>query len=151
MGRAKVIGGGLAGCEAAAGLARRGHEVDLFEMRPVKSTEAHAGSDLAELVCSNSFRSDATTNAVGLLKREMEMLGSVILRCGAGARVPAGDAFAVDRERFSSLVTAAIEETPGVRVHRGEVTGLDLEGYDVLVVATGPLTSDPLFDSINAR
>jgi methylenetetrahydrofolate--tRNA-(uracil-5-)-methyltransferase len=150
MGRVKVIGGGLAGCEAAFGLAHRGHEVDLFEMRPAKMTEAHTGPGLAELVCSNSFRSDASTNAVGLLKREMEILGSLVLRCGLEARVPAGDAFAVDRERFSVLVTEAIEATSGIRVHREEVTRLDFDGYDLLVVATGPLTSGPLFEAINS-
>lgn len=150
MGRVKVIGGGLAGCEAASGLARCGHEVDLFEMRPAKMTEAHTGPGLAELVCSNSFRSDAPTNAVGLLKREMELLGSLVLRCGAESRVPAGDAFAVDRERFTALVTEAIASTRGIRVHREEVTSLDFEGCDLLVVATGPLTSGPLFEAINA-
>jgi methylenetetrahydrofolate--tRNA-(uracil-5-)-methyltransferase len=150
MGKVKVIGGGLAGCEAAFGLARRGHEVDLYEMRPARMTEAHTGSGLGELVCSNSFRSDATTNAVGLLKREMEMLGSLVLGCGAEARVPAGDAFAVDRERFSQRMTEAISATPGIRVHREEVASLDFGGFDLLVVATGPLTSGPLFDAINA-
>jgi len=150
MGRVKVIGGGLAGCEAAYGLARRGHEVDLFEMRPEKMTEAHTGSGLAELVCSNSFRSDAITNAVGLLKREMELLGSLVLKCGAEARVPAGDAFAVDRERFSAAMTEVISSTPGIRVHREEVAALDFDAHDMLVVATGPLTSGPLFESINA-
>jgi methylenetetrahydrofolate--tRNA-(uracil-5-)-methyltransferase len=150
MGRVKVIGGGLAGCEAAFGLANRGHEVDLYEMRPVKMTEAHTGDGLGELVCSNSFRSDATTNAVGLLKREMELLGSLVLRCGAAARVPAGDAFAVDRERFSSAMTEAILATSSIRLHREEVTSLDFADHELLVVATGPLTSGPLFESINA-
>jgi len=150
MSRVKVIGGGLAGCEAAHGLARRGHEVDLFEMRPTRTTEAHTSDGLGELVCSNSFRSDASTNAVGLLKREMEMLDSLVMRCGAESRVPAGDAFAVDRERFSAAMTAAISSTPGIRVYREEVSSLDFDGYDLLVVATGPLTSGPLFESINA-
>jgi methylenetetrahydrofolate--tRNA-(uracil-5-)-methyltransferase len=149
MGRVKVIGGGLAGCEAAHGLALRGHEVDLFEMRPARMTEAHTGAALGELVCSNSFRSDAATNAVGLLKREMEILGSLVLRCGADARVPAGDAFAVDRERFAKLMTDTIATTPGIRVSREEVADLDFDGYDLLVVATGPLTSGQLFDAIN--
>ena len=101
----KIIGAGLAGSECAFQLARRGHSVDLFEMRPVRMTPAHQTSNLAELVCSNSFRSSSIVNAVGLLKREMRILGSSIIRCGEEARVPAGDAFAVDRERFSAAVT----------------------------------------------
>jgi methylenetetrahydrofolate--tRNA-(uracil-5-)-methyltransferase len=147
--RIKIIGAGLAGSECAFGLARRGHHVDLFEMRPVKSTAAHQTSNLAELVCSNSFRSSAITNAVGLLKAEMAMLDSLIIRCGTEARVPAGDAFAVDRDRFSTSVTSAIGEQPNITLHRDEVTSLDRGDCDFLVVATGPLTSQPLFDSIN--
>src|SRR5438270_13568635 len=149
MARIKVIGAGLAGSECAFGLARRGHLVDLFEMRPVKSTAAHQTSNLAELVCSNSFRSSAITNAVGLLKAELAMLDSLIIRCGTESRVPAGDAFAVNRERFSAAVTNAIAEEPNITLRRGEVTSLDRGDYDFLVVATGPLTSQPLFDSIN--
>lgn len=145
----KIIGAGLAGSECAFALARRGHSVDLHEMRPVKSTAAHATSNLAELVCSNSFRSSAPTNAVGLLKAEMRLLDSMVLRCGEEARVPAGDAFAVDRDRFSAAVTEVITNTPGITVHRGEVTSLDRDGHDFVVVATGPLTSDPLFHAIN--
>jgi methylenetetrahydrofolate--tRNA-(uracil-5-)-methyltransferase len=145
----KVIGAGLAGSECAFALARRGHTVDLHEMRPVKSTPAHATSDLAELVCSNSFRSSAQTNAVGLLKKELALMHSFVLRCGEEARVPAGDAFAVDRERFSSAVTREITSTPNITLHRGEVTTLDRGDHDFLVVATGPLTSDPLFEAIN--
>ncbi|HEY8848098.1 MAG TPA: FAD-dependent oxidoreductase, partial [Thermoanaerobaculia bacterium] len=98
----KVIGAGLAGSECAFQLAQRGHSVELFEMRPVRMTAAHQTSNLAELVCSNSFRSASPTNAVGLLKREMSLLGSLVIRCAEEARVPAGDAFAVDRERFSA-------------------------------------------------
>jgi methylenetetrahydrofolate--tRNA-(uracil-5-)-methyltransferase len=149
MAKIKIIGGGLAGSECAFGLARRGHRVDLHEMRPVKSTAAHQTSNLAELVCSNSFRSSAPTNAVGLLKREMAMLGSLVVRCGEGARVPAGDAFAVDRERFAAAVTAAIENEPNIAVRREEVTTLERGEHDFLVVATGPLTSHPLFEAIN--
>src|SRR3954471_20650035 len=96
----KIVGAGLAGCECAFALARNGHTVDLFEMRPVRTTAAHQTSNLAELVCSNSFRSSAITNAVGLLKQEMSLLDSLVIRCGNEARVPAGDAFAVDRDRF---------------------------------------------------
>ena len=145
----KIIGAGLAGSECAFALARRGHSVDLFEMRPVKSTPAHATSNLAELVCSNSFRSSTPTNAVGLLKQEMRLMDSLVIRCGEEARVPAGDAFAVDRDRFSAAITREIAATPNVTVRREEVTSLDRGDYDFLVVATGPLTSDPLFLAID--
>src|SRR5918993_5351858 len=120
MARIKVIGAGLAGSECAFALAGRGHQVDLFEMRPVKSTPAHATSNLAELVCSNSFRSSSHTNAVGLLKQELARLDSLVIRCGEEARVPAGDAFAVDRDRFSAAVTSAIASVPGITVRREE-------------------------------
>src|ERR1700738_3209457 len=135
----KIIGAGLPGSECAFQLAQAGHSVDLFEMRPVKMTPAHQTSNMAELVCSNSFRSSAITNAVGLLKREMSILGSLVIRCAEEARVPAGDAFAVDRERFSAAVTRAIESQPKITIRREEVTSLDHDGF--LVVATGPLTS----------
>lgn len=149
MARVKIIGAGLAGCECAFGLAQRGHKVDLVEMRPATTTAAHQTSNLAELVCSNSFRSSAITNAVGLLKAEMALLDSLVIRCGTDARVPAGDAFAVDRDRFAAAVTSAISSEPNITLRREEVTSLDRDGYDFLVVATGPLTSQPLFDAIN--
>ncbi|HXG57848.1 MAG TPA: methylenetetrahydrofolate--tRNA-(uracil(54)-C(5))-methyltransferase (FADH(2)-oxidizing) TrmFO [Thermoanaerobaculia bacterium] len=149
MSDVKIIGGGLAGSECAWGLAERGHQVQLFEMRPVRNTPAHQSANLAELVCSNSFRSTAPVNAVGLLKQEMALLGSLVIRCGEGARVPAGDAFAVDRERFAAAVTRAIESHPNISVRREEVTSLDRGDCDFLVVATGPLTSDPLFRAID--
>jgi methylenetetrahydrofolate--tRNA-(uracil-5-)-methyltransferase len=149
MAKIKVIGAGMAGSECAFALARRGHEVDLFEMRPVKTTPAHQTSNLAELVCSNSFRSSAVTNAVGLLKHEMKLMQSMVMRCGDEARVPAGDAFAVDRERFSAAVTNAIAAEPNITVHREEVESLDRGDHDFLVVATGPLTSHPLFHAID--
>ncbi|HEV2719284.1 MAG TPA: methylenetetrahydrofolate--tRNA-(uracil(54)-C(5))-methyltransferase (FADH(2)-oxidizing) TrmFO [Thermoanaerobaculia bacterium] len=149
MATVKIIGAGLAGCECAFGLARRGHDVTLHEMRPRKMTAAHQTSNLAELVCSNSFRSAATANAVGLLKQEMALLDSLVIRCGELARVPAGDAFAVDRERFAAEVTRSIESEPRIALVREEVTTLDSGGHDFLVVATGPLTSDPLFAAIN--
>jgi methylenetetrahydrofolate--tRNA-(uracil-5-)-methyltransferase len=145
----KIIGAGLAGSECAYGLAQRGHTVDLHEMRPVKSTPAHATSNLAELVCSNSFRSSSPTNAVGLLKKELALMGSLVVRCGEEARVPAGDAFAVDRDRFAAAMTREISNVPNITLHREEVTTLDRGGHDFLVVATGPLTSDPLFHAIN--
>jgi len=150
LSRIKIIGAGLAGSECAYALARRGHTVDLYEMRPVKMTPAHATSNLAELVCSNSFRSSAPTNAVGLLKQEMRLMGSMVIRSGEEARVPAGDAFAVDRERFSAEVTNAIASMPNITLRREEITTLDRGDYDFLVVATGPLTSDPLFHAIDA-
>src|SRR5438132_1846912 len=120
----KIIGAGLAGSECAFNLARRGHDVDLFEMRPVRSTPAHQTSNLAELVCSNSFRSSSPSNAVGLLKQEMALLDSVVIRCGEEARVPAGDAFAVDRERFASEVTSAVASQQNVTIYRDEITSL---------------------------
>ncbi|HEV8661438.1 MAG TPA: methylenetetrahydrofolate--tRNA-(uracil(54)-C(5))-methyltransferase (FADH(2)-oxidizing) TrmFO [Thermoanaerobaculia bacterium] len=149
MARIKIIGAGLAGSECAFQLARNGHAVDLFEMRPVKMTPAHHTSNLAELVCSNSFRSSAITNAVGLLKHEMSLLGSLVIRCAEEARVPAGDAFAVDRERFAATVTQTIATQSGITTRREEVASLDRDGYDFIVVATGPLTSQPLFETIN--
>ncbi len=145
----KIIGAGLAGSECAFSLARRGHAVELYEMRPVRTTPAHRTSNLGELVCSNSFRSAAITNAVGLLKREMQLLDSLVMTCGEEARVPAGDAFAVDRDRFAVALTNAIASTPNIHLRREEVTTLSRGECDFLVVATGPLTSDPLFHAIN--
>src|SRR5947207_5044398 len=115
--RIKIIGAGLAGSECAFQLARNGHRVELFEMRPVKMTAAHQTSNLAELVCSNSFRSSAPTNAVGLLKQEMALLGSLVIRCGEAARVPAGDAFAVDRERFAAEVTRSLQAQNNIAIY----------------------------------
>ena len=149
MAKIKIIGAGLAGCECALALAKRGHSVELFEMRPQRTTAAHQTSSLAELVCSNSFRSSAISNAVGLLKEEMRRLGSFVMVAGEQARVPAGDAFAVDRERFASIVTEAITTASGIALHRQEVLTLDRGEADFLVVATGPLTSQPLFQAID--
>lgn len=149
MARIRILGAGLAGSECAFQLAERGHVVELIEMRPAKTTPAHQTSNLAELVCSNSFRSSSVTNAVGLLKQEMSLLGSLVTRCGEDARVPAGDAFAVDRERFSQNVTKAIESHANITLRREEATSLDRGDADFLVVATGPLTSHPLFEAIN--
>src|SRR3954462_11749107 len=127
MTRIKIIGAGLAGAQCAFQLAVAGHDVQLCEMRPVKMTAAHQTSNLAELVCSNSFRSSAPTNAVGLLKQEMALLGSLVIRCGAAARVPAGAPFAVDRERFAAEVTRAVESHPSIRIYRDEITSLDFD------------------------
>ncbi len=144
-----VIGAGLAGSEAAWQLAQAGVSVVLHEMRPEVSTPAHTGGGFAELVCSNSLRSDdAESSAVGLLHEEMRRAGSLILTCADAHRVPAGGALAVDREGFSGAVQAALESHPNVRVVRGEVTELPSEG--LAVVATGPLTSPALSAAIQA-
>ncbi len=144
-----VIGGGLAGAEAAWQLAQAGIPVRLHEMRPEKPTEVHQSADLAELVCSNSFRSDdATANAVGLLHEEMRRAGSLILQAADQNRVPAGAALAVDREGFAKAVTAAIEAAPGITLCRDELTGLPPDDWETTIIATGPLTSAPLAEAI---
>ena len=142
-----VVGGGLAGCEAAWQLAERGHTVRLLEMRPVRTTPAHQTDRLAELVCTNSFKSEDPANAHGLLKREMRRLGSILLAAADEARVPAGTALAVDRELFSSAMTDRMESHPRIRLVRDEVRALP-DGPTV--VATGPLTSDALAVEIRA-
>jgi methylenetetrahydrofolate--tRNA-(uracil-5-)-methyltransferase len=149
--RIRIIGGGLAGCECAWGLARRGHCVTLHEMRPQRTTAAHRTGHLAELVCSNSFRSSAPTNAVGLLKAEMSILGSLVMEIAARARVPAGDAFAVDRDRFAESMTAVIAGDRNITLIREEATDLDPGDHDFVVIATGPLTSDSLHSAIASR
>ena len=143
-----VIGGGFAGVECAALLARRGHAVRLLEMRPARTTDAHETDRLAEMVCSNSFRSDNPGNAVGLLKREMELLGSLVMEEARRAAVPAGDALAVDRETFARAVTARIEADPRIELVREEATALPDPGDGFVVVATGPLTSPALTESL---
>ncbi|WP_349372074.1 methylenetetrahydrofolate--tRNA-(uracil(54)-C(5))-methyltransferase (FADH(2)-oxidizing) TrmFO [Salinarimonas sp.] len=144
-----VVGGGLAGSEAAWQIAQAGVPVVLHEMRPVRMTEAHKTHGLAELVCSNSFRSDdAESNAVGLLHQEMRRLGSLIMTTGDRHQVPAGGALAVDRDGFSEAVTAALEAHPLVTISRGEVAGLPPEDWDSVVVATGPLTSPALAEAV---
>ncbi|WP_244475675.1 methylenetetrahydrofolate--tRNA-(uracil(54)-C(5))-methyltransferase (FADH(2)-oxidizing) TrmFO [Methylobacterium sp. Leaf466] len=144
-----IIGGGLAGSEAAWQIAQSGHPVVIHEMRPVRGTEAHQSQDLAELVCSNSFRSDdANGNAVGLLHQEMRTLGSLILRAGDAHQVPAGGALAVDREGFARAVTAALEDHPLVTIAREEIDGLPPADWGRVIVATGPLTSPALAQAI---
>ncbi|MCT7375347.1 methylenetetrahydrofolate--tRNA-(uracil(54)-C(5))-methyltransferase (FADH(2)-oxidizing) TrmFO [Chelativorans salis] len=146
-----VIGGGLAGSEAAWQAAEAGVPVILHEMRPVRGTDAHKTDGLAELVCSNSFRSDdAETNAVGLLHAEMRLAGSLIMRAGDASQVPAGGALAVDREGFSQAVTRAIEAHPLITVVREEVGGLPPAEWDQAIIATGPLTAPSLAEAIRA-
>ena len=142
---ATVIGGGLAGCEAAWQLAERGIRVQLTEMKPAKMSPAHHSAQLAELVCSNSFRSDRLTNAVGLLKEEMRMMGSLIMKCADATRVPAGGALAVDRDGFAGLVTDSIRNHPNIQVIQEEADAVP-EG--AAIIATGPLTSDALAGAI---
>lgn len=144
-----IIGGGLAGCEAAWQCARRGLRVRLVEMRPVRTTPAHRTDRLAELVCSNSFKSlDAAGSAHGLIKAEMRLAGSMILDAAHEARLPAGAALAVDREVFAREVTGRLESTAGVEIVREEVTSIPEQG--LVIVATGPLTSDALAGDIRA-
>ncbi len=146
-----VIGGGLAGSEAAWQLARAGVPVILHEMRPLRATDAHKGDGLAELVCSNSFRSDDhTANAVGVLHEEMRRLGSLIMDCADRHQLPAGGALAVDRDGFSAAVTAAIANEPLITLAREEVDVLPPEDWDSVVIATGPLTSPALAQALRA-
>jgi len=139
----KIIGAGLAGTEAAWQLARRGFDVDLYEMRPVHSTPAHQTAQMAELVCSNSLKSDSEFTAPWLLKEEMRRAGSLLIAIARETAVPAGHALAVDRELFSAKVTSAIAAEPRIRVHREEVTQI-AEHDGISIIATGPLTSDAL-------
>ena len=144
-----VVGAGLAGSECAWQLARRGHRVRLFEMRPRVSTAAHRTDRFAELVCSNSFRSDdRQTNAIGLLHEEMRRLNSLVMRAGDANQVPAGGALAVDRDGFSAEVTAALTGHPLIEICREEIAGLPPADWDSVIVATGPLTSVALADAI---
>lgn len=144
--RVTVIGGGLAGSEATWQLAKRGIEVDLYEMRPVKMTPAHETGNLSELVCTNSMRSNQLSNAVGLLKEEMRQLDSLIMRVADETAIPAGGALAVDRDSFSKKVTQIINELPNVHVHNEEIKDIPKDGINI--IATGPLTSDSLATKI---
>lgn len=141
----KVIGAGLAGCEAAWQLANAGIDVELYEMKPEKFTPAHKYAGFAELVCSNSLKAERIGSAAGMLKEEMRRLGSLIMECAEGTRVSAGGALAVDRERFSDAITERIRENPFIRVIGKEITEIP-DGE--VIIATGPLTSDPLAGSI---
>lgn len=143
----KVIGGGLAGCEAAWQLARYGFEVELYEMKPQKFSPAHKNVNLAELVCSNSLKASRLDSAAGLLKTEMEMLGSLIVPCAKECAVAAGGALAVDREKFSALVTERIKNNPKITLISQEI---DTVPDGDVIIATGPLTSDNLAENIKA-
>jgi methylenetetrahydrofolate--tRNA-(uracil-5-)-methyltransferase len=153
-----VIGGGLAGCECALALADAGVQVTLFEMKPVRFSAAHGSEHLAELVCSNSFRSDAPDSAVGRLKTEMRALGSVCMAVADKVRIPAGKALAVDRELFAAEISRRVAEHSAIRLERREITHLgnadalspELAAFDAVVVAAGPLASDALAESLLA-
>ena len=145
MNQVTVVGAGLAGCEAAWQLAKRGAQVRLIEMKPQKMTPAHHSNDFAELVCSNSLRGDRLENAVGLLKEELRRLGSLIMECAEATKVEAGGCLAVDRGGFSAMVTEKIRSHPNITVESAEVTQVP-EGP--VIIATGPLTSDALSESI---
>src|SRR5881409_2906252 len=134
-----VIGGGLAGCEAAWQIARHGENVRLYEMRPVRPTPAHRTDRLAEIVCSNSLKSDQPYNASWLLKEELRRLGSILIQVADAVRVPAGSALAVDRERFAARVTEIISSEPNVNLIREEAPEIPNDG--IVIVASGPLTS----------
>jgi methylenetetrahydrofolate--tRNA-(uracil-5-)-methyltransferase len=145
--RIHVVGGGLAGSEASWQLAQRGHDVVLHEMRPIRQTAAHKSANLAELVCSNTFKSTETSNAHGLLKAEMRLLGSVVLEAADEARVPGGSALTVDRDVFSRAVHERVSSHPRITVTREEITDVPSPS----IIATGPLTSDALADAIRRR
>src|SRR6185369_12525793 len=141
-----VIGGGLAGSEAAYQIARLGEKVRLYEMRPVRQTPAHRTDQLAEIVCSNSLKSDQPYNASWLLKEELRRLGSILIRIADSVRVPAGSALAVDRERFAARVTEVISSEPNIELVREEIPRIPADG--IVVIASGPLTSESLSQSI---
>ena len=145
----RVIGAGLAGCEAAWQLAKRGVSVELYEMKPLKKTPAHKTDGLAELVCSNSFKAARINSAAGLLKEEMRRMGSLLMECADECSVPAGGALAVDRTIFSELVTQRIKSCENITLISREITSLPTDGVNV--IATGPLTADALADDIRER
>ena len=144
-----VIGGGLAGCEAAYQIAKRGIKVKLYEMKPKKYSPAHSNENLAEIVCSNSFKSNSLTNACGLLKEELRRLDSLLIKIADETSVPAGQALAVDREEFSKKVTEELRKNPLIEIINEEVTDITQIGKEgILIIATGPLTSKPLAKQI---
>ena len=145
-----VIGGGLAGTEASYQIAKRGIKVKLYEMKPEKFSPAHSNQNLAEIVCSNSFKSNAITNACGLLKEELRRLDSLLIKCADETSVPAGQALAVDREAFSKLVTSKLEGNKNIEIIRKEFTKEDFKDGNIYIIATGPLTSDKMADYISS-
>ena len=142
-----IIGGGLAGCEAAYQIAKAGIKVKLYEMKPIKYSEAHSNKNLAEIVCSNSFKSNLLTNACGLLKEELRRLDSLLIKIADETQVPAGQALAVDREKFAQRVTEEINSNPLIEVIHREVENVD-NTDGITIIATGPLTSDKLSKEI---
>ena len=145
-----IIGGGLAGCEAAYQIAKRGIKVKLYEMKPTKFSEAHSNKNLAEIVCSNSFKSNLLTNACGVLKEELRILDSLLIKTADETKVPAGQALAVDREKFAEEVTKKIKENPLIEVINEEVTDIEnMAKNGIVIIATGPLTSEGLSKSIS--
>ena len=145
-----IIGGGLAGCEAAYQIAKRGIKVKLFEMKPIKYSEAHSNKNLAEIVCSNSFKSNLLTNACGLLKEELRMLDSLLIKIADETSVPAGQALAVDREKFSEIVTKELEKNSFIEIIHKEVTNIEeIANNGIVIIATGPLTSSKLAKEIS--
>lgn len=148
MAAVHVIGGGLAGCEAAYYIANQGIDVKLWEMRPIKNTPVHRTPYLAELVCSNSLKSDQKDTAQGLLKREMRILGSLLLQCAEETRVPAGSALAVDRDLFAQKVTSVIEGHQRIEIIRREADSIPED--QLVVIATGPLTSGKLWQCLQS-
>lgn len=145
-----IIGGGLAGCEAAYQIAKKGIKVELYEMKPVKFTEAHSNENLAEIVCSNSFKSNLHTNACGLLKEELRYMDSLLIKIADETQVPAGQALAVDREMFSKRVTEEIERNPLIEIIHEEVTNIEkMVEEGIVIIATGPLTSKGMAEEIS--
>ena len=142
-----IIGGGLAGCEAAYQIAKAGIKVKLYEMKPDKFSEAHSNKNLAEIVCSNSFKSNLLTNACGLLKKELRMLDSLLIKIADETQVPAGQALAVDREIFSRRVTEELEKNPLIEIIHKEVESVDYDD-EIVIIATGPLTSESMAKEI---
>ena len=145
-----IIGGGLAGCEAAYQIAKKGIKVELYEMKPVKFTEAHSNENLAEIVCSNSFKSNLHTNACGLLKEELRYMDSLLIKIADETQVPAGQALAVDREMFSKRVTEEIEKNPLIEIIHEEVTNIEkMVEEGIVIISTGPLTSKGMAEEIS--
>ena len=143
----RVIGGGLAGCEAAYQIAKRGIKVKLYEMKPKKFSPAHSNPNLAEIVCSNSLKSNSITNACGLLKEELRILDSLLIKIADKTAVPAGQALAVDREEFAKRITEELSKNPQIEIVHEECKTIEENG--ITIIATGPLTSDKMAEEIS--